>query len=561
MPGDDPGTPEDESGGADPAGDPSNDPGGTPTDPSQDDTLGEEDEGQPGPGDLGGFSEDVGMQEAFGITPGDMAHMGYAPTSKETQAQGRGKDQDSPDFMDALSGLLEAGIYGLTFGIVDPEFTGKDVFGPDISRGLSNVFGSNVPTTQPVGVELGLPVGVMPGLAGLGLSMATPTVSIGKDGMTAYGGTLGLLGSGNEVDLGLKSGGNVMMDNYKKGGEVQEYGLGGLVKSLLPMGLGYLAGPFGYLPAMAAGGLGSYVAAGGKRSFSDAIKGAMLGVSGAGMANLGSAANAASAGGADLATEAGQQAVSSAYDKLANVPLNANTWTRGFTAEPLQGLGKLVTEGGMSGLGAGIKTAALPVAAGLGGLSMTTPAEMPTVRRPEIGLPRAKTEEERKALAYKGLSPFTAQSFVPANVYSPSDYTPRYTAAQGGETPKGTALEEGSFVIPADVVSDIGDGNTANGFAKLDRVIGSEPDGYNIGGAIRGTTGGLDDLRQTTIEGKKAAAISDGEYVVSQGDVQRLGGPKQLHQMMDQVRMAKHGTTQQPQQSITMQGLRNLMMG
>ena len=66
-------------------------------------------------------------------------------------------------------------------------------------------------------------------------------------------------------------------------------------------------------------------------------------------------------------------------------------------------------------------------------------------------------------MAYRGLSPFTAQSFVPPTIYA---------AAQGGEVPEKETLEEGSFVVPADVVSNIGDGNTSSGFAKLDKMFG-----------------------------------------------------------------------------------------
>ena len=96
-------------------------------------------------------------------------------------------------------------------------------------------------------------------------------------------------------------------------------------------------------------------------------------------------------------------------------------------------------------------------------------------------------------------------------------------------------------------------------------MFGKESSDYALGGPIKGPTGGLDDLRQTTIAGEQAAALSDGEYVVSKGDVMRLGdgsnkkGAEKLYAMMDQVRMSKHGTTKQPENSITMQGLRSMM--
>ncbi|MEK9955035.1 MAG: hypothetical protein VW577_06465 [Pelagibacteraceae bacterium] len=247
--------------------------------------------------------------------------------------------EEKGDFLTTgLTGLLESLIYALTLGAADVEFTGKDVFGPDISRSLSNIFGANINTDQPVGVELSLPVGLGGGLPGMALAMATPTLSAGSTGTTAYGGILpgigqlidkeeleeevalggplvspvvgkeqlvadkpfipsffedsneifdpsqqqqilssiaiptvlqeqkskdsvleGLLGGtpstySNIYGFAAKKGGRVMENNkYRYGGKVQEYGLGGIVRNLLPVGLGYLAAPLG-LPAAALAG-------------------------------------------------------------------------------------------------------------------------------------------------------------------------------------------------------------------------------------------------------------------------------------------------------------------
>ena len=66
---------------------------------------------------------------------------------------------DSPDLMTILTAPLEALISFFTFGLVDPEFTGKDVFSlpgassSDFSRAMAGKQGP-----QPVGVEVGLPM-------------------------------------------------------------------------------------------------------------------------------------------------------------------------------------------------------------------------------------------------------------------------------------------------------------------------------------------------------------------------------------------------------------------
>ena len=332
--------------------------------------------------------------------------------------------------------------------------------------------------------------------------------------------------------------------NAKSGGHVQNYNLGGIAQLLGPAIAGFAGTPLGLLGSAGLGAAAGYGLAGRKRSFSDAIKGAMLGVAGGGLGQ------AAASGPTGVGT--------SGFDFLpgtkATVPstLTSGTNFQGYTGQ----LGKAFS--GLGSLGMeGFKSAAVPLATGLMGATITTPAEMPNMPlQPAMQAPKAKTEEERRQMAYRGLSPFTAQSFVPPTIYA---------AAQGGEVPEKETLEEGSFVVPADVVSNIGDGNTSSGFAKLDKMFGKENSDYALGGPIKGPTGGLDDLRQTTIAGEQAAALSDGEYVVSKGDVMRLGdgsnkkGAEKLYAMMDQVRMSKHGTTKQPENSITMQGLRSMM--
>ena len=72
-------------------------------------------------------------------------------------------------------------------------------------------------------------------------------------------------------------------------------------------------------------------------------------------------------------------------------------------------------------------------------------------------------------------------------------------------------------------------------------------------GMINGAGGGMDDQVQGTIGGQQPVAVSPGEFIVPADVVSGLGdgssdaGAAELSQMMDNVRMARGGTTTQPQ--------------
>jgi hypothetical protein len=72
------------------------------------------------------------------------------------------------------------------------------------------------------------------------------------------------------------------------------------------------------------------------------------------------------------------------------------------------------------------------------------------------------------------------------------------------------------------------------------------------GGKIAvGPGGGLDDLIPTSINGRRAAALSDGEFVIPADVVSMMGdgssnaGARRLYDLMRQIRGAKTGTTRQ----------------
>ena len=148
-----------------------------------------------------------------------------------------------------------------------------------------------------------------------------------------------------------------------------------------------------------------------------------------------------------------------------------------------------------------------------------------------------------------------------------AQYKDTKNMAQGGEVESDKELQENAFVIPADVVGHLGDGSSSAGAQKLQSFFGMNPQQYQAGGImageLQGPGGGMDDLIQTSIEGKQAAAVSPQEFVVPRDVVAKLGkgsydqGSKKLYSLMKNVRKVKTGTTKQPNE-LTL-GLNQLM--
>jgi len=350
---------------------------------------------------------------------------------------------------------------------------------------------------------------------------------------------------------------NYYSQNYNSDTGVEEYGLGGIVKALAPAAVGFLFPPAlglsGTAAALAGAGLGGltgYGLAGRDRGFLDFVKGALGGYGGASLGAIGSAEAASVAPGAD------------------SLSLDAAT-SPAFTPSiesSVEGLGSVLgQEGGLKSIITGSAEGALDYAAplALAGQFIQTPAEMggsSVAFGDDMSAPTGGMTEEQKEAYLKSLgrTPYTAP-----NVGIGSTKGPVF-AAGGGKIP-GEGLESGSFVLPADVVSHAGDGNTNAGVFRLNKMFGGGSASYALGGGVKGPTGGLDDLRQTTIDGKRAAALSDGEYVVPRDAVSRLGGgsnkegAEKLYNFMKNIRLNKTGKTQQPQNSLTLQGLRGMM--
>lgn len=109
--------------------------------------------------------------------------------------------------------------------------------------------------------------------------------------------------------------------------------------------------------------------------------------------------------------------------------------------------------------------------------------------------------------------------------------------AEGG-TPK---LEDGGFVVPADVVFYLGGHDTEEGQAKLSEKFEGVP--------IRGAGNGLSDDIETSIEGREPAKVADGEVYIPRRIVAQHGGPEKFYKMMDRVRKQATGSTKQAREA------------
>ena len=140
-------------------------------------------------------------------------------------------------------------------------------------------------------------------------------------------------------------------------------------------------------------------------------------------------------------------------------------------------------------------------------------------------------------------SPF-AQGVVPQGGYTQEQLRQIERGAMGGLAQGGLAAD--GFVIPADVVSHFGNGSSEAGLEFLAEELNAKP--------IKGEGDGMSDSIPTTIEGKQPARVANDEAFVPPEVVKRLGngdterGAKKLYAMMDRIRKARTGTTEQGKQ-------------
>jgi hypothetical protein len=102
---------------------------------------------------------------------------------------------------------------------------------------------------------------------------------------------------------------------------------------------------------------------------------------------------------------------------------------------------------------------------------------------------------------------------------------------------RGGALESGGFVIPADVVSHLGNGSSEAGLRLLAQRYGATP--------IKGKGDGMSDSIKTTIDGRQPARVANEEARLTKAQVQAAGGAQKLYAMMDRIREARTGSKEQ----------------
>ncbi len=116
---------------------------------------------------------------------------------------------------------------------------------------------------------------------------------------------------------------------------------------------------------------------------------------------------------------------------------------------------------------------------------------------------------------------------------------PVVQAAKGG-------LVSDGFVVPADVVSHLGNGSSEAGLKLLASKFGAEP--------IKGDGDGMSDSIPTKIDGVQEARVANEEAFISPEMVERIGngdsekGAKKLYAMMDKIREDRTGTKKQGKQ-------------
>lgn len=184
------------------------------------------------------------------------------------------------------------------------------------------------------------------------------------------------------------------------------------------------------------------------------------------------------------------------------------------------------------------------------------------------GVKYALTPPEPEPFSMEEQDPYTIAPAAPMQrqlapegsrtFFSPYSLQAQPLMAEGGPA----KINENDFVITADVVSDIGDGDTTAGAKRLANELGMSAGGANyqkgnvvnsgLQGLVGGPGSGLDDKVQATIGGRQAARLSRGEFVIPRNKVAEIGGGditkghEKLYSLMKNVRRDKNGTPQQP---------------
>jgi len=170
------------------------------------------------------------------------------------------------------------------------------------------------------------------------------------------------------------------------------------------------------------------------------------------------------------------------------------------------------------------------------------------------GLTRLVTESGRKNPTGVGVAPSNMSaeeraqySFADGGMtgysYDPTTNSYKMMAGGGLTSLKAGGLREGAFIVPADVISHLGNGSSEAGMRIVQERLKGRP--------IKGPGDGMSDSIPTTIAGKQPARVANEEAEIPPEVVAALGGgslekgAKKLYEMMDKIRKDRTGKKKQ----------------
>jgi hypothetical protein len=151
----------------------------------------------------------------------------------------------------------------------------------------------------------------------------------------------------------------------------------------------------------------------------------------------------------------------------------------------------------------------------------------------EFGLDMSKIAEEQ----------FAGGGMAGGYSYDPISNSYRMMAKGGLTSLKAGGLREGAFIVPADVISHLGNGSSEAGMKIVQERLKGRP--------IKGPGDGMSDSIPTTIAGRKPARVANEEAEIPPEIVAALGGgslekgAKKLYEMMDKIRQDRTGKKKQ----------------
>jgi hypothetical protein len=151
----------------------------------------------------------------------------------------------------------------------------------------------------------------------------------------------------------------------------------------------------------------------------------------------------------------------------------------------------------------------------------------------KFGLDMSKIAEEQ----------FAGGGMAGGYSYDPISNSYRMMAKGGLTSLKVGGLREGAFIVPADVISHLGNGSSEAGMRIVQERLKCRP--------IKGPGDGMSDSIPTTIAGKQPARVANEEAEIPPEVVAALGGgslekgAKKLYEMMDKIRQDRTGKKKQ----------------